>query len=284
MSANPIDLTNISAVRGYLSLVTAIVNTTVALPIFPGLQTVTPGSMIGIAVGCYLYIGSGATGEYVLVTAVTSTTFTAFFNLAHATGASVLDKTDAVLQWMISGASEAFLSNCGLASLNSINTFTENYDGNGNNTLMLRQNPIVSVIYLNVNGRSIQSSTSPNLPGYVIDALQKSIAIRWGGTSYSIPFNFATLAAWQGGGWAGGGFPRGVQNIQVQYTAGFPATPYDVFDKVTQMVAVNYKRTNWIDQASQSLQGTGSVTGFRSWMWPPEVAECISRYQRSSRS
>lgn len=49
-----------------------------------GSVTVTPASMTGIYVGQRLGIGSGAGGETVVVTAMTTTTFTAIYTLTHA--------------------------------------------------------------------------------------------------------------------------------------------------------------------------------------------------------
>lgn len=66
------------------------VGTTIAAGVAaPGSQAVTPGSMVNIYAGQDLWIGSGATGEIVTVTAITSTTFTAVFTLTHAAGVAV---------------------------------------------------------------------------------------------------------------------------------------------------------------------------------------------------
>lgn len=67
------------------------VNTTIAAGVgATGSQIVTPGLMINIYVGQALWIGSGATGEIVTVTAITSTTFTATFAATHGAGVAVM--------------------------------------------------------------------------------------------------------------------------------------------------------------------------------------------------
>ena len=65
------------------------INTSVAAAIAAGAQTVTPLSMAGINVGSQLTIDTGVNQEIVNVTAVTATTFTATFGLAHAAGSGV---------------------------------------------------------------------------------------------------------------------------------------------------------------------------------------------------
>lgn len=60
------------------------IETAVPLPIAAGVQIVTPLAMTGIVVGSVLGIDVEANREEVLVTAVTDTTFTAEFALAHA--------------------------------------------------------------------------------------------------------------------------------------------------------------------------------------------------------
>lgn len=69
-----------------LALVDHVVETTLnpggsTIPVGP--QTVIPGSMRGIYVGCRLIVGSGANIEVVAVTGVTDTSFTASFVNAH---------------------------------------------------------------------------------------------------------------------------------------------------------------------------------------------------------
>lgn len=61
----------------------ALAATTVSGSISAGTQTVTPASMAGITAGATLLIDVGASQEVVIVSAVTATTFTAPFTLAH---------------------------------------------------------------------------------------------------------------------------------------------------------------------------------------------------------
>jgi hypothetical protein len=68
-----------------MPLGTALVNTTSASAIGTGVQTVTPVSMSKIIAGMILSIDGGSTHEFVSVTSITGSTFTATFVTAHNT-------------------------------------------------------------------------------------------------------------------------------------------------------------------------------------------------------
>jgi hypothetical protein len=155
----------------------------------------------------------------------------------------------------------------------------ETYDGGGNRRQFLRIRPIVSVQALAVDGIAIPASTGVNVPGYVVDGNGKSISIRSGfggpgiGQRLTVGFNFLV----HGNQWY---FSDGVQNVAVTYSAGYTQTPVDIEMAVRQMVAVNYKRKQWIDQKSQAMaQGAGTVS-FRDWEFPLEVRAVLDHYRR----
>lgn len=75
--------------------ITAIVNTTLGTDIAAGTRTVTPASMSGIYPGWALRIG-GSNPETIMVTATTSTTFTAVFVNAHSSTDAVTKNCDPV--------------------------------------------------------------------------------------------------------------------------------------------------------------------------------------------
>lgn len=81
--ANYLKITNLRLVTS----TTNRINTTLGTNIAAGTRIVTPGSMARIYVGQRLFISQGSVtvGESVVVTAITSTTFTAVFAFAHIT-------------------------------------------------------------------------------------------------------------------------------------------------------------------------------------------------------
>lgn len=280
---NAIDLTTLAAVRGYLGLVPSnggapVVQTIVLLPITSGLTTVAPLNMANISVGSVLLIDFGALAEYVQVTAIPdSLHFTAKFAFSHGDNTPVIDQTDAILSGMITGVSQYWLTRTGRDSLNGSASYSEYYDGSGSRRQFLRNSPITSVSLLQMSAGfggtvSIPQSTSLGAPGWVIGQGGKYLGL--------IGYPQGTWTGSYGPTWPTvNAFVEGIQNIFVQYTAGYLATPADISDKVTQQVSINYKRTAWIDQASQVLNENGTVS-YRNWEVPPEVERVIQAYIR----
>jgi hypothetical protein len=101
-------------------------------------------------------------------------------------------------------------------------SYTEIYNGNGNNRLFLRNWPINSVSSLNIFGSAIPAQSVPGsgATGYAVDDQGRSIVIvnsaigSSGFTLYAGGPGFPRLSG-------GGGFPNGVQNVAVDYIAGF---------------------------------------------------------------
>ena len=154
---------------------------------------------------------------------------------------------------------------------NSVVSYDEFYDGNGNNELPLRNWPIASVTSVTDTGVAVQSSSSTTSPGFVIDQSKKFLVLR-GGTNAYRGFR---------GGWSNGkcGWSLGTQNIEVAYTAGFAATPFDLEMLARKVVALNYKRRSWIGQKSQAMaQGAGTLS-FNDWEMDAEDKRVLMFYQ-----
>lgn len=254
---------------------------------------------------------------------------------------------DANIQRCITAASRYWLWRTGRGAANWQTTqqspfnqpvaYDEAYDGNGADQLFLRNWPVVSVQSVIVNGRPIPPSPGTTGRGWILNDVGNRILLRQGEC-----------------------FSSGRQNVHVQYTAGFPATPVtgeirtipvapgpyalqagnppwladvgvaffsdgstlervstapqhaqyllvapgqylfspedaglqvllsysaagtpaDVRMAVTQMVAVNYKRRQWIDQTAQSMANGAGTVSYRSWELPPEVISVMNAYAR----
>lgn len=177
---------------------------------------------------------------------------------------------DFVLQLLITAASQYFLSETRRASLNSVADYTEQYNGNGQVQLALRQFPIVSVSSLLINGYAVPESSGYPNPGWAIDNTRQLIVLANGGAGagwypgYGVPYRFV----------------RGVLNVQVSYSAGYNGAPYDLNEACIQLVGQNYKRRGWIDQASVALAEGGGTQTFRNWDVSPQVRRTIENYKR----
>lgn len=149
--------------------------------------------------------------------------------------------------------------------------YDEIYDGNGSYRLPLRNWPAQSVTSLTVNGQLRQPSTGFGIPGYLIDSSRRALVCRTAGRQS--PYGRAI---------PGIGFDLGVQNVEAVYMAGFSSTPADIVKAVTHLVAINFKRTQWLDQASKTIgaQGVSGTDSYRAWEVPPEVMRVIRYYSR----
>lgn len=180
---------------------------------------------------------------------------------------------DETIQWLITGFSQYVLNRTGVASFNSIQTYTEIYDGNNHARIFLRNYPIISISNVQIGTYSVPQSTSITTPGVFIEQLPRSIAFRSSPSNYSLPpyqlFPYC--------------FTEGIGNIQITYTAGYAFVPADLEEACIKAVAINYRRKDWQDLISKSLsvagQGSGT-TAYRSWALPPEIERVLVFYQR----
>lgn len=164
---------------------------------------------------------------------------------------------------------------------NSVCNFDETYDGKGGYRFFPTNRPIQSVSALIINGISIPQSTGYASQGWVIDGSAKSISLRSGFTGWG---------GWTGYSWPagpyhafGGGlrFWRAIQNVNIQYMAGYQQTPDDIVEAANIVVLQNYKRRKYQDEASRSVSGGGGSIRYRDWEIPPQVERVVRHYSRT---
>lgn len=157
-------------------------------------------------------------------------------------------------------------------------TYTENYDGTGNDRLFLRNWPINSVTSVTMDGYAVPQSTAFNVPGWLIDGAGKSLRIIGG---YSPPgvVTFSTLDRLRGYSGTGRmpGFNMGIQNITVVYVAGFNGVPPDLELAVRKTVALYYIRKSRIGLKSQIMPQVGS-TIYEDWEIEPDSRRTFLYY------
>src|SRR6266478_8101883 len=148
---------------------------------------------------------------------------------SNADDGDIQDAITALSQWLVNW--------CGRTSLNSLQSFNEIYDGNGNQRLFLRNSPVQAVSSVTINGIAIPLSVGFNVWGVFVDALKRSIALRGGMGNFStFPYPNGYSGIFSNRGPA---FYRGVGNIQVQYQAGY--LPVMVTNEVDVITAQTIK-------------------------------------------
>jgi hypothetical protein len=93
-------------------------------------------------------------------------------------------------------------------------TYADTYNGTGKSAMFLRNTPILSVQSLIINGVTIPQSIQWNQTGWVIDADGKRLHIRSGGGTSTALVTDRVLGRLI--------FNSGIQNVSVNYTAGYP--------------------------------------------------------------
>lgn len=196
---------------------------------------------------------------------------------------------DGLIQGLITSWGYDFLLRTGLGDqsgdfaqspFTAVCNFDEFYDGTGTYRLFLHNRPIVNVTAVLIDGISLAPSPGFAVQGYVIDGTRKSISVRpgllgWGNQLWN---------SWQAGAYhAFGrlGFARGIQNVEVQYSAGYSTVPFDIQRCAYTVVGQNYKRRSWIDEQSRSMAGGGGTIRYRDWDIPPDCQRIVDRYTRT---
>lgn len=188
------------------------------------------------------------------------------------------DTDDAEIQAAITGFSRYLLNLAGVGSLNSLVSYDEYYNGNGNRQMFVRNPPIQKLTAVVVGLQTIPLSGSPAVWGAVVSPDRRSIFLRDGVGGGGVPYTRGERFS------CGPRFTRGVQNVRLAYDGGYPDTPEDLEYAVRCVVAINYKRKGWQDQASRatSTQGGSATTSYRNWKWPPEYDAIFEYYTRKA--
>lgn len=166
--------------------------------------------------------------------------------------------SSAVLDTLIANASGMIEQYCNRTF--ALADYTETRNGRNTETLYLRQQPIVSVASLKINGIAVQASPDTRTYGYVFDDQQ--LYIRGASGSYGQQDRFV----------------RGVQNIVVQYSAGFATIPDDVAQACIELVADKFAKRNRIDKSSETL-GTQQTQAYVMSDMPARVKAALASYR-----
>jgi hypothetical protein len=162
---------------------------------------------------------------------------------------------DVTLQGLITNASLQVLQYIDRPHILSsvLGPLTENYDGNGSDRLLPRNFPITAVSSVSIDGVNIQAATTPTTAGYLWDG--RRILLR------------------------GFRFCRGVQNVQLSYSAGYPSVPLDLKQAAIEAFALTYRQRVRIGEKSNSMSGQVNVS-FDMGDVPPRSMAIFSQYRR----
>lgn len=128
-------------------------------------------------------------------------------------------------------------------------------NGNGKSVMPFPDQPVSAVASVRIDGTLIPARPSVTSAGYSFDDMLLYLD--------------------------GYAFTRGNQNVQLQYTAGFAATPADLEQAVLEIIGHKYKERTRIGEQSKVLNNE-TVAFFRDV--PPDSLRVIDRYMRVTAS
>jgi hypothetical protein len=135
----------------------------------------------------------------------------------------------------------------------AIGPLNETYDGNDSDRLLPHFFPIISVASVTVDGVSVSPSIQPSVAGFLWDS--RRVLLR------------------------GYVFKRGVQNVQVAYTAGYSALPLDLKQAAIEAFALAYRQRTHIGEKSNSMGGQVTL-GFDMSDVPDRSLAVFNQYRR----
>jgi hypothetical protein len=158
--------------------------------------------------------------------------------------------SDNLINDLINRISTAFESYCGRSFLSA--TYTEYYDGRGENELFLDKYPVTSITEIN-DDSDWTWATSTVIPS----------------ASYRIADERSV--------YYDGIFSTGRQSIKITYVAGYSTTPEDLLQAAIEEVGRKFKHQLDYDEAAKTL-GDGSVT-FQDSNFLPQTIKTLSYYK-----
>lgn len=172
---------------------------------------------------------------------------------------------DTVITALIAAASAQIENYCNRTFAQA--SYTETRNGNDADAIFVRQFPLVSVQSVTVSGLAVPAATDSVSFGYTFD--DDRIYIRR--NNWNLPGRL-------------GGYPvrfeRGVQNVVLQYTAGYATIPADLNQACVELVGWKRAKQERIDKTSETL-GQQQTQAFKLDAMPPSVVATINTYRMS---
>lgn len=149
--------------------------------------------------------------------------------------------TDSVLTTLVNNAGAFIERYCNRVFEQA--SYTETRNGNGASAIFMRNVPIISVQSVSVDGTSVPAAPDAISYGYIFDS--NKVYLR--GDARINPVTPGIFAGYPPT------FSRGIQNITIAYTAGYPTVPMDIAQACIELVASKFAKRMRIDKKSDVL-------------------------------
>ncbi len=140
-------------------------------------------------------------------------------------------------------------------------SWSETRDGDGGTRLVFANAPVTAVASLTIDGLAIPPAPNATTPGYVFSPTVLYLRGSIIGPATDIYR-----------------FTRGVQNVAIQYTAGYAATPPEIEQACIELVGLRYKERDRIGHVSKSL--SGETVTFATKDMSDDIRTVLEQYKR----
>lgn len=164
------------------------------------------------------------------------------------------DPTDAtvkLLTRLVTSASSFISTHLG-RDFSQVSDYVESRNGTGGASMVFADYPVTSVGTVQIDGRVIPACTSNSSPGYLFS--DTCLYLR------------------------GYRFSRGVQNVLMQYTAGYATIPPEIAQVTIDLVCRKYKERERIGVTSKSINGEN--VSFAKTDLTDEFKSLLRQYQK----
>ena len=165
-------------------------------------------------------------------------------------GAEYVTRDDALLQTLISAASAFFIQEVGREI--ALTSYTDTVDGGGGTTLNLRASPVTEVTSVTVNGETIPERTT------------------WDGQGWTLKGDQVRLVGYT--------FAVGLDNVVVEYTAGWATVPDDIQGAVCELAILKRNERDRLGVFSRSVPGA-ETTSYQVISIPVGIQRVIDHYR-----
>lgn len=144
--------------------------------------------------------------------------------------------------------------------------YTESYDGDDSNVLVLKKWPVISVasVHIDQDGERIfDSEALVDSDDYYVDTDPDT--------------SIGQIELFQATGTGPTWFSKGIKNIQVVYTAGWATVPYPLKFALQQLVAWHFRRSGTEATRQQSIGGFSK--SYEDDNLPPHIKRFLDPYK-----
>jgi len=166
-----------------------------------------------------------------------------------------VNNDDAVLTNLLSAATGLIIRYLGWDL--TTQAYTQTFNGNGRDRVMLSNYPITAVSSVTIDGVAIP------------------VAGPYGGSNF-LPqgYSFDENTVYLRGYW----FRKDIQNVTISYTAGYEEIPFEVSQACLELAADRYRQRDRIGKASEGL--AGQTTAFSLKDMPPNTRQILDMYRK----